>query len=149
MNAPNAPEDIIYSLVDLTLALADQTHTAVDQVMVDLDLTRALANVLWRLTPGAARLSMKDLALNLRCDPSTVTFLADRLEEKGLVERRVEPLNRRVKTLELTAKGCAVRQSLIQAMTAGSPVARLSLREKTQLLGLLAKAVGGTRSSTP
>jgi DNA-binding MarR family transcriptional regulator len=148
MDAPDTPKDLIYALVELTFALADQTNAAVDQTLADLDLTHALANALWRLTPGAVRLSMKDLALNLRCDPSTVTFLADRLEEKGLVERRIDPLNRRVKTLELTSKGRAVRLSLIEAMTSGSPAARLSLPEQTQLLGLLAKAVGGGRQST-
>jgi DNA-binding MarR family transcriptional regulator len=143
------PKDLIYALVELTFNLADQTNAAIDQTLADLDLTHALANALWRLAPDAARPSMKEMAQSLRCDPSTVTFLADRLEEKGLVARRVEPLNRRVKTLELTSKGRAVRLRLIQAITSGSPIARLTLPEKIKLLGLLAKAVGDSRSSTP
>jgi MarR family transcriptional regulator, organic hydroperoxide resistance regulator len=143
------PNEIVYALVELTFEMADQTNAAVDQTLADLDLTHALANALWRLAPEAARFSMKDLAQSLRCDPSTVTFLADRLEEKGLVTRRINPLNRRVRMLELTSKGRSVRLRLIQEMTSGSPMARLSLPEKTQLLRLLTKAVGGIRSSTP
>ena len=40
---------------------------------------------------------MRHLASLLKCDPSNVTFLVDRLEERGLVERQTDPADRRVK----------------------------------------------------
>ena len=58
---------------------------------------------------------MRDLAARLQCDPSNVTFLADRLEERGLVERRPDPSGRRVKLLALTPAGLAMRIRVVKA----------------------------------
>jgi hypothetical protein len=58
---------------------------------------------------------MREVAARLGCDPSTVTFLADRLQERELVERRVNPANRRSNTLALTPKGARVRHRLVEA----------------------------------
>ena len=44
-------------------------------------------------------LSLGELARHIRCDASYATNLADRLEERGLVERRVSDSDRRVKEL--------------------------------------------------
>lgn len=67
------------------------------------------------LTPPAAfalmRLSaeepppLSELAGALQCDASYMTAIADRLEERGLAERRVSPRDRRVKELVLTPAG--------------------------------------------
>jgi DNA-binding MarR family transcriptional regulator len=40
------------------------------------------------------------------------TWLVDRLEERGLVERRTPPNDRRVKTIVLTALGIKTREML-------------------------------------
>jgi DNA-binding MarR family transcriptional regulator len=45
---------------------------------------------------------MGELAKLLACDSSNVTWITDRLEERGLVERRAAPHDRRVKLLVLT-----------------------------------------------
>lgn len=131
----------IYHLIDLTLALADRTQALIGEVLAELDLTHALAGAVWQL--GAARTppSMRELARGLRCDPSTVTFLADRLERHGLATRTVAPGNRRVKLLALTDQGHQVRRRLVAAMVAGSPLGRLSLDEQRRLRALLAKAM--------
>src|SRR6478672_10279652 len=50
---------------------------------------------------------MGALAKVLRCDASNVTWLADRLEARGFVERHTAPNDRRVKTLSLTDAGRA------------------------------------------
>ena len=52
---------------------------------------------------------MGAIARHLRCDASNVTWLADRLEERGLAERRPDPDDRRVKTLALTPAGRAAQ----------------------------------------
>ena len=95
-------ESPIYDLIDLTLSLAERTHALITEVLAELDLTHALANAIWQLGGTRTPPSMRELARSLRCDPSTVTFLADRLEQRGLVTRTVDPANRRVKILALT-----------------------------------------------
>lgn len=52
----------------------------------------------------------------MQCDASQVTWLVDRLEERGMVERRVLPADRRVKTIAITAEGLAFRTRLMQRM---------------------------------
>jgi DNA-binding MarR family transcriptional regulator len=52
---------------------------------------------------------MSALASRLHCDASNVTNIADRLEAAGLIERRADEHDRRVKTLALTARGEEVR----------------------------------------
>jgi DNA-binding MarR family transcriptional regulator len=53
-----------------------------------------------------------------RCDASNATWLVDRLEERGLVERRTPPEDRRMKTVALTAAGvdlvAAIRTEVLQ-----------------------------------
>jgi DNA-binding MarR family transcriptional regulator len=84
---------------------------------------------------------MRDLAGRLQCDPSNVTFLADRLEERGLIERRPDPSDRRVKLLALTPAGLAVRIRIVQAAATSSPLARLSPADQQHLCRLLDKCL--------
>ena len=52
----------------------------------------------------------------MHCDASQVTWLVDRLEERGFVERRSLPTDRRVKTIALTPAGVAFRAELMEHM---------------------------------
>jgi len=58
-----------------------------------------------------------------------VTFLVDRLEEKGLVWRTVDEHDRRVKAVSLTAAGAAVRQRMVAA-AASAPALPCSRRPR-------------------
>ena len=144
-----ASESLIYALADLTFEVANRTNVMIDELLTQLDLTAPLANALWHLDPSAPALPMRELASRLNCDPSTVTFLADRLEERGLLQRRVDPKNRRVKLLRLTTKGQRARSALVERMATGSPIARLPVRDQQQLHRLLAKALGRQLESRP
>ena len=144
-----ASESLIYALAELTFEVANRTNAVIDELLAQLNLTAPLANALWHLDPSAPALPMRDLASRLSCDPSTVTFLADRLEERQLLERRVDPKNRRVKLLVLTPKGERVRGALVERMATGSPIARLPVRDQQQLHRLLAKALGRQLESRP
>ena len=66
-----------------------------------LGLTPAGARALLQLDPDHP-VPTRILADRLCCDPSNVTAFVDRLEESGLIERRVDPHDRRVKTLAVT-----------------------------------------------
>ncbi len=60
--------------------------------------------------------AMGTLAQNFACDASTMTWLVDRLEEKGLVERRGLKNDRRVKTVALTPEGVKTKEELESRM---------------------------------
>jgi DNA-binding MarR family transcriptional regulator len=59
---------------------------------------------------------MRSMADALACDASQVTWLVDRLEERGLVQRRTSATDRRVKTLALTPFGIDTRRQLAEAL---------------------------------
>ena len=69
---------------------------------------------------------MGAMAEGLRCDASQVTWLVDRLEERGLVERRPLATDRRVKTVALTEQGVAFRARVLEHLYE-PPEALLSL----------------------
>jgi DNA-binding MarR family transcriptional regulator len=140
--SPQSVEPLIYDLVSLSFAVAERTHALVGDVMTDLKLTPSLANALWHLDPRQGSPSMRQLADRLAVDPSTITFIADRLEDRGLLTREVDASNRRVKTLVLTEAGMQTRRDLVDAMATRSPIAHLDPTEQHQLHNLLAKALG-------
>src|SRR5258706_3814886 len=65
-------------------------------------LTSSQACMLQRLDHP---MPQREAALQLGYDPSNITALADALEAKGLVERRLDPSDRRGKTLGRRAPG--------------------------------------------
>ncbi|MBA3430666.1 MAG: MarR family transcriptional regulator [Actinobacteria bacterium] len=90
------------------------------------------------LTPGHARallmmdpdkpLPMGNLADLFSCDASTITWLVDRLEERGLVERRGLASDRRVKNVTLTPLGIRTKKELEEELYE-PPEALLALNE--------------------
>jgi MarR family transcriptional regulator, organic hydroperoxide resistance regulator len=83
---------------------------------------------------------MSDLAVRMHCDSSNITGIADRLTALGLAERRPSTNDRRIKTLELTAKGRQLRAKVADRM--GEPpvgFAALSESEAQELAKLLGK----------
>ena len=61
---------------------------------------------------------MGSLAHAWNCDASNATWVVDRLEERGLVERRMLPTDRRVKTVVLTELGVKTKAELFAALYA-------------------------------
>lgn len=119
------------------LALVDRLRARMAAVAGELGLTPQQAILLRHL--GRPR-SMGELADVLACDPSNVTGLVDRLAARGLVERVVDPADRRVKRLLLTDDGWAQRARLQERFFGVSPATGdLSGAERGQLLALLRK----------
>ena len=86
-------------------------------------------------------LSMGELAGRLACDSSNVTGITDRLEQRGLVERRGADYDRRVKLLVLTAEGRAVRDAVMERMSEPpEPIDRLPAADQRALRDLLKRA---------
>src|SRR5262249_43256592 len=67
----------------------------------ELDLSPVQCHVLHLIEPGRP-LPMGRLADTLACDASNVTGLVDRLEARGLVQRRPSRGDRRIKEVQLT-----------------------------------------------
>jgi MarR family transcriptional regulator, organic hydroperoxide resistance regulator len=106
------------------------------------DLSPAQCHVLHLIEPGRP-LPMGRLAETLSCDASNVTGLIDRLEARGLVERRPSAGDRRVKVLRLTPAGSRLRAQLLRRMAGAShPLARLSQEQQRTLVKILEAMVG-------
>src|ERR1700736_6480117 len=93
--------DLMFQVLGL---LKHHFHAAI----VDMGLTPQQAHALRTLDP-ARPVPMRELAAGIMCDASTVTGIVDRLEGRGLVERRPDPGDRRVKGLVVTPAGIEVR----------------------------------------
>jgi DNA-binding MarR family transcriptional regulator len=81
----------------------------------ELGLTPGHLKVLSALEPGDPR-PMGVVADACNCDPSMATWLVDRLEERGLVERTMLASDRRVKMVALTALGVETKARLFSRM---------------------------------
>jgi DNA-binding MarR family transcriptional regulator len=88
-------------------------------------------------------MSMSDAARLLKCDASNVTGIVDRLEKRGLVERRNAPGDRRVKMLALTQDGARMREELVRRLAEPPPeLAALSAKDQRELRDILRRALG-------
>src|SRR5437763_8267091 len=112
-------------------------------IAAEFDLAPAQLGALKALDPEAP-VPMRELAQALACDNSNVTGIVDRLESRGLVERRAAPHDRRVKMLFVTPQGAELR-ARVKARMEEPPEAleRLSPEEQVQLRDLLLRAMRG------
>ncbi len=78
----------------------------------ELGLSPGLLKALMWFDPDEAH-PMRVLADQWGSDASTVTWLVNRLEEQGLVERRAHATDRRVKVVALTEQGHQTRTELL------------------------------------
>src|SRR5258708_18641927 len=120
------PTPLMYELVEQAFAFAAALRGWTAELLAELNLTEALADVLWHLDTGDTAASMRHLASLLKCDPSNVTFLVDRLEERGLVERQTHPAARRVKLAGLTTAGPHIPYHILRAAPTRAPPAQPS-----------------------
>jgi MarR family transcriptional regulator, organic hydroperoxide resistance regulator len=95
-----------------------------------------------RLIEPGAELPMSSLAGKLFCDASNVTGIVDRLEARGLIERRPASYDRRVKLLALTDEGRRVREAAWQQLSQPPPeIAALPLGHQRALRDALRAAL--------
>jgi MarR family transcriptional regulator, organic hydroperoxide resistance regulator len=124
---------------------AYEFHARIEQQLHDpleeLGLTLALADALWQLDRARGALSRRELAERLGCDPSNVTFLIDRLQERRLVTRSPARGDRRATALTLTDTGEKVRGRLIATIAESPLFAGLTEAQLRQLASLLARCV--------
>jgi DNA-binding MarR family transcriptional regulator len=107
-----------------------------DTAAAGQDLTRMQAFVLANLVAGPK--PMRHLAEILKCEPSNITGLVDRMETRGLVTREPDPEDRRVKNITATALGRESYEAVWSGLKfAAAPLSALSDEERTALRDLL------------
>lgn len=97
--SPNDEHYIGYTITDVARLL----RTVFDRRVRSLGLTRAQWVTIARIhtRPG---LSQSEVAVLLEIEKATAGRLIDRMEAKGWIERRADPLDRRINRLHLTAE---------------------------------------------
>src|SRR5664279_1917535 len=103
--------------------------------MASLDLTPAQSRALRTISKAEAPIRMGELAATLGVVPRSATGLVDALEESDLVERSIDPTNRRAVLVALTPAGAAMMQSMADARAAAGDdlFGRLTPDERRQL----------------
>jgi DNA-binding MarR family transcriptional regulator len=138
-NAAGSSGTEAWSLL-LELLLAERGR--VPAIAATLRLSPVQCHVLRLLEPGKP-VSMRHVAEGLACDASNVTGIVDRLEARGLLERRSAAHDRRLRVLVVTRRGAAVRARLLARLTAPPPpIARLTAADQRTLCVLLRRALG-------
>ncbi|GAA0458935.1 MarR family transcriptional regulator [Streptomyces sp. NPDC046215] len=129
-------------VVDLIATVVARYHEEYEDAAAKHALTGAQAKVLTLL--AREPLPMRRIAQQLRCEPSNITGIVDRLEARGLAERRPDPDDRRVKLAAATEEGHRTAVRLGESLDfAREPLASLSTRERTVLRDLLRRMLGG------
>jgi DNA-binding MarR family transcriptional regulator len=90
------------------------------KVLARMGLTPNDARALSALDVTGGR-TMRSLADEWGCDASNATWIVDRLEKRGLAERRAIPGDRRVKLVVLTSAGTKARQKILEGMYEAPP----------------------------
>ncbi|MGW1198293.1 MarR family winged helix-turn-helix transcriptional regulator [Streptomyces sp. NPDC002536] len=137
-----APADALtVEVVELIGTVVARYHEEYEHAAAQHSLTGAQARVLALLSREP--LPMRRIAQQLKCEPSNVTGIVDRLEARGLVERRPDPDDRRVKLAAVTEEGRATAARLRASLHfAREPLAELSAAERASLRDLLKRMLG-------
>ncbi|MFE0451540.1 MarR family winged helix-turn-helix transcriptional regulator [Streptomyces sp. NPDC058914] len=130
------PDALTMEVVELIGEVVARYHADYEEAAAGHALTGAQAKLLGLLS--LEPLPMRKLANRLKCEPSNVTGIVDRLEARGLVERRPDPADRRVKLAVATEEGRRVAKGLRESLRfAREPLAGLAEEERVVLRGLL------------
>ncbi|MFB8243586.1 MarR family winged helix-turn-helix transcriptional regulator [Streptomyces sp. NPDC055952] len=140
-NSAGRPDPLTLEVVELIGEVVARFHEDYESAAAEHALTGAQARLLSLLC--LEPLPMRRLAQRLKCEPSNVTGIVDRLEARGLVERRPDPGDRRVKVAAATPEGRQVARSLRESLRfAREPLAGLSEDERVALRDALRGMLG-------
>lgn len=113
----------------------------VPSISAEYEMSPMGMKMLYGLAPGAEK-PMSALAGSVGCDASNITGIADRMEARGLIERRDDPSDRRVKLIALTDEGARIREEMLERLyRPPEAIARLSPEDQRILRDVLRRAV--------
>ena len=109
-------------------------------ISAEFEMSPMALKMLHGLEPGTEK-PMSALAGAVGCDASNITGITDRMEARGLIERRDDPSDRRVKLIALTGEGMQVRERILERLyRPPEAIARLSLKDQRALRDVLRRA---------
>jgi len=138
--ATNPPSDPAAGLAFLLSQVGAHAALRFAERLAPLNLNPPHAGIL-RVIKEADGLSQQALGEKLGMFPSRLVLVLDELEQRGLVERRDNPADRRSYALHLTRAGRATLEQIgrIGREHQDALCAALDERERTQLAGLLTR----------
>jgi len=128
-------------------------HWCTDQKMTSalelLDLTAAQGHIMGYLTHCAEPPCPRDVEETFHLSHPTVSGILSRLEQKGFVELRPDPSDRRCKRIHILPKGQACHQRMHQTIleTEERLVQDFTPEERQQFLKLLQRAIANMGQS--
>jgi DNA-binding MarR family transcriptional regulator len=138
INGDRAPSTLAFLLSQVGIHASRQFAEKIAAVDLNPPLFRVL-----NLVDAAEGQSQQAIGAAIDVPASRMVALVDELEQRGLVERRPNPDDRRVRALYLTrkgrnalARGREIAKEHEEALTRGLPVA-----DRKRLVGLLQKIV--------
>ncbi|MFE9572962.1 MarR family winged helix-turn-helix transcriptional regulator [Streptomyces sp. NPDC006692] len=126
-------------IVRVLVEVGNAVDAVVAQVLSEFGVPASVAGTLWALAPGTEPPTMREVAARLRCDASTVSLAADKLQSMGLVARQPHPADGRKRTLVLTDQGHELWEALRTRLHASGLFTGLDAQEQDALLTLLTK----------
>lgn len=139
-------ETIVSAIVGIGKLLSAEFR----KIAADNNLSDCLAGTLWHVHRfGPVKAS--ELARHMSCDMGNLSGSVDRLESTGLVERAHSGADRRVRLLQLTAKGRKIAEHMeasFKKTAIHEELSRMSARERYMLSAMLNKVYTGLSSTT-
>jgi DNA-binding MarR family transcriptional regulator len=138
MSTTNFQDDLNWLLIKASMVAKQRLL----KVAEDHDLSLMQALTLCLLEPGDT-VPMSSISDWLTCDPSNVTGIVERLSNDLFIERREKSTDRRVKTIQLTPSGIAIREKLLPKIDQDSAInlAQLTEEERKTLRTLILKTL--------
>jgi DNA-binding MarR family transcriptional regulator len=128
-----------HDVIQLLVAMSGRLSQHFAARAAEFGLSTGEGKLLLALEPGNTQ-SMRALARKLGYDASNLTGIVDKLEDRGAVERRADPSDRRVKAITATDGGRRLQERLSERLRADAgPVKALTdaqLRDLRKLLEL-------------
>jgi DNA-binding MarR family transcriptional regulator len=131
---PTIPGEIDRDVCKLVHRFTQRLEVHVRRVAEELGTTPTQVVALRELSEP---ITARELATRMTCEPSNATFVLDRLEQQGLIERRPHPTDRRAKQIVLTDAGERRRATVLGRLDTGSPLAALTPTQQESLRDLL------------
>jgi len=120
---------------DLLMVLNDVARTMRTRFDQKARATHAMTRAQWIILSRLDRqpgMSQNEMAAICEVEPITVARLVDRLEVRGLVERRADPSDRRIKRLHLLPAAKPILETINEARDLMSARITAGLDEKTR-----------------
>jgi DNA-binding MarR family transcriptional regulator len=137
---------LVQQVVGLWVEMQARLQAQFAALAAEHSLTALQAKVLVNLDSETA-VPMRALAERLQYDPSNLTTVIDRLEERGALRRRPDPRDRRIKGLVLTEEGVRLRGAFWERLVNDAgPMGQLGTADLARLRDVLRRALAGERA---